>query len=153
MRRAIYPVVWWVSLLLATPLLAAPPFDAIYAFGDSLTDTGNEPAEPYLHYDGRWSNGELWVEYLSGRFGFPYNASNNLAHSGAQVNLQSKGARCILVPNTVDIIEIPTLNYLPDLLRNYLRGKVQLFNQRLATALDDLQAAHPDLKLFHCDTF
>jgi phospholipase/lecithinase/hemolysin len=213
MRRAIYPVLWWISLLLATPLLAAPPYDAIYAFGDSLTDTGNEPAEPYLHYDGRWSNGPLWVEYLSGRFGFPYNASNNFAHSGAQcddtygqaagfaavadisqslfvvwaggndflqeydqywfddagwdqqtaysvrnlsnavVNLQAKGARFILVPNTVDITEIPTLNYLPDLLRDYLRSKVQLFNQRLATALDDLQAAHPDLKLFRCDTF
>lgn len=215
MRRAIYPVLWWASLLLAMPLAAAPPYDAIYAFGDSLTDTGNEPAEPYLylHYDGRWSNGPLWVEYLSERFGFPYNASNNFAHSGAQcddtygqvidfvavadisqslfvvwaggndflqeydqylfdnagwdrqtaysvcnlsnavVNLQAKGARFILVPNTVDITEIPTLNYLPGFLRDYLRSKVQLFNQRLATALDDLQAAHPDLKLFRCDMF
>src|SRR5256886_17172758 len=67
-------------------LAAAPPYDALYAFGDSLTDTGREPAEPYFHYDGRWSNGPLWVEYLSTRLGFPYNPDNNLAHSGAQTD-------------------------------------------------------------------
>src|SRR6266536_2622237 len=66
--------------------LSASAFDAIVAFGDSLTDTGNEPAEPNLHYQGRWSNGPLWVEYLSGRLGFPYNPSNNFAHSGAQTD-------------------------------------------------------------------
>ena len=66
--------------------LSASAFDAIVAFGDSLTDTGNEPAEPYLHYQGRWSNGPLWIEYLSVTLGFPYNASNNLAHSGAQTD-------------------------------------------------------------------
>ena len=54
-------------------------YDALYAFGDSLTDTGREPAEPVLHYNGRWSNGPLWVEYLSERLGFAYNPSNNYA--------------------------------------------------------------------------
>ena len=44
---------------------------------------GREPAEPLLHYNGRWSNGPLWVEYLSERLGFAYNPSN-YAHSGAQ---------------------------------------------------------------------
>src|SRR5438874_6171747 len=67
-------------------VLSASAFDAIIAFGDSLTDTGNEPSEPYLHYQGRWSNGPLWVEHLSQTLGFPYNASNNLAHSGAQTD-------------------------------------------------------------------
>ena len=65
---------------------SAAAFDAIVSFGDSLTDTGNEPSEPYLHYQGRWSNGALWVEQLSVTLGFPYNASNNLAHSGAQTD-------------------------------------------------------------------
>ena len=46
-------------------------YDALYAFGDSLTDTGREPAEPVLHYNGRWSNGPLWVEYLSERLASP----------------------------------------------------------------------------------
>lgn len=213
MHRAFHSILLWMSFLLAMPLAAAPPYDAIYAFGDSLTDTGREPAEPLLHYNGRWSNGPLWVEYLSVRFGFPYNASNNLAHSGAQcddtyrqvtdfvattdisqslfvvwaggndflqeydehwfdnsswnqqvaysvgnlsnavVNLYAKGARFILVPNTVDVTEIPTLNYFPDFVRDYLRSKVQQFNVRLAIALNGLRVAHPNLKLFSSDTY
>jgi phospholipase/lecithinase/hemolysin len=63
---------------------AALAFDALYAFGDSLTDTWREPSPSPLHYQGRWSNGPLWVEYLSERLGFPYNRTNNYARSGAQ---------------------------------------------------------------------
>src|SRR5271170_2372499 len=57
-------------------------FTALYAFGDSLTDTGrNPPGAQY--YEGRYSNGPLWIEYLSAMLGIPYNASNNLAYSGS----------------------------------------------------------------------
>src|SRR5437016_9345902 len=178
MRWNFYLGLFW-GLVAGAPM--ALSYDALYAFGDSLTDTGREPAEPLLHYDGRWSNGRLWVEYLSVRLGFPYNPSNNFAHSGAQtddtfgqvadfvpanidqslivvwaggndflqeydkywfndagwdrqiaysvgnlsnalVALYSKGARFILVPNTVDVTEIPLLNKLPT--RDYLRSKV-----------------------------
>ena len=193
--------------------LSASAFDAIVAFGDSLTDTGNEPSEPYLHYQGRWSNGPLWVEYLSVRLGFPYNASNNLAHSGAQtddtynqvknytptgdvsntlfvvwaggndflqeyktywfdnagwsrftsysannlsnavVNLRSKGARYILVPNTVDVTTIPLLNKLPGFLRTYLQSKVKMFNNKLSKSLTALQAAYPDIKIYKADIY
>ena len=192
---------------------SASAFDAIVAFGDSLTDTGNEPAEPYLHYQGRWSNGPLWVEYLSVRLGFPYNASNNLAHSGAQtddtytqvknytptndishtlfvvwaggndflqeyktywfdsagwarftsysagnlsnavVNLRSKGARYILVPNTVDVTTIPLLNKLPGFLRTYLQSKVKMFNNKLSRSLTALQATYPDIKIYKADIY
>jgi len=52
-------------------------FEARYAFGDSLRDTGREPAEPFFHYKGRWSNGPLWVEYLSTKLGLVYNPANN----------------------------------------------------------------------------
>lgn len=203
------------ALFSGTSLMAssAPHFDAIYAFGDSLTDTWNEPAEPYLHFDGRWSNGPLWIEHLSERFGFAYIETNNYAHSGAQcddtfgqvrrftpsgplsnalfvvwaggndflqeydkywlddsgwdtqtaysvsglsnavVTLHEKGARFVLVPNTVDVTEIPTINYLPDFLRDYLRDKVKLFNSRLAVALDALEAQLPDMEIYRCDTF
>ena len=189
------------------PAAAEPPYDALYAFGDSLTDTGREPSEPLLHYDGRWSNGPLWVEYLSVRLGFAYSPDNNLAHSGAQtddtfaqvtnffpatkieqslfvvwaggndflqeykkywfddagwdrqiaysvgglsnavVHLYSKGARFILVPNTVDVTE----NSLPDFSRDYLRSKVEQFNRQLAEALDRIQPVYPALKLFRAD--
>jgi hypothetical protein len=51
-------------------VVRAGDITGIVSFGDSLTDTGNyytatgEPAAPY--YDGRFSNGSLWVEYLAG---------------------------------------------------------------------------------------
>ena len=44
MRRLFYWVLVWVGVWSVMPAAAAPPYDAIYAFGDSLTDTGNEPA-------------------------------------------------------------------------------------------------------------
>lgn len=192
---------------------AARCYDALYTFGDSLTDTGREPAEPVLHYDGRWSNGPLWVEYLSAALGFPYDPNHNLAHSGAQtddtlgqvtqfvpvsslkhalcvvwaggndflqdydkywfddagwdgqiaysvgslsnavVSLYSKGARFILVPNTVDVTDIPLLNWLPEAVRSYFRDKVRQFNRELFMSLDSIQAAYPALELFRIDFF
>jgi thermolabile hemolysin len=50
----------------------AATFDEIVIFGDSLSDNGNlvfienqpEP-DPELYYQGRFSNGLVWVEYLS----------------------------------------------------------------------------------------
>ena len=201
------------SLLVLCSALSASAFDAIVAFGDSLTDTGNVPSEPYLHFDGRWSNGPLWVEQLSVRLGFPYNPSNNFARSGAQtgdalgvvtryvptgdisntlfvvwaggnnflqeyktywfndagwsqfttqsandlsnavVNLQSKGARYILVPNTVDVTTIPLLNRLPGFLRSYLQSKVKNFNSKLAKSIIALRATYPDITIYSADIY
>ena len=58
--------VLWLSL----PLHAAP-FTQLVIFGDSLSDTGNandalgvaSAADGY--FNGRFSNGPLWVEYLA----------------------------------------------------------------------------------------
>jgi len=201
------------SLLVLCHALSASAFDAIVAFGDSLTDTGNVPSEPYLHFDGRWSNGPLWVEQLSVRLGFPYNASNNFARSGAQtgdalgvvtryvpsgdisntlfvvwaggnnflqeyktywfndsgwsqfttqsandlsnavVNLQSKGARYILVPNTVDVTTIPLLNRLPSFLRSYLQSKVKNFNSKLSKSLVALRTTYPNVTIYSADIY
>jgi thermolabile hemolysin len=58
-------------------------FTVLYAFGDSLTDTGRNPPTETGYYQGRFSNGSLWIEYLSARLGIPYNAANNLAVSGS----------------------------------------------------------------------
>ena len=78
-----------VGALAALALLAAFPasgaaFSALVAFGDSYTDTGNAPSSPPDYYDGRFSNGPLWVEYLSQQLGFDYQATNNFAVSGSE---------------------------------------------------------------------
>lgn len=62
-------------------------FTAVYSFGDSLSDTGRNPATPATNYfNGRYCNGPLWVEYLSPQLGIPYNASNNLAFAGSETS-------------------------------------------------------------------
>ncbi len=214
-RRTWQKVVFAVAAALLPFGALAQPFDALYAFGDSLTDTGREPAEPLLHYDGRWSNGPLWVEYLSSRLGLIYSASNNHAHSGAQaddtygqivndffptnsisnslcvvwaggndfiqtwddnlfddskwdamithgvtnlsnavVTLYVKGARTILVPNTVDVSRIPIVqNTTFRFARDYLRSKVLQWNATLASALDGLETNHPSLNLRRADAY
>jgi phospholipase/lecithinase/hemolysin len=79
--RMIFP-----AILLAFFLIASTgySFTALYAFGDSLSDTGRNPAGSVKSYfNGRFSNGPLWVEYLSANLGLPYNASNNFAVSGS----------------------------------------------------------------------
>lgn len=74
------------AIYLALSLVASygSPYSAFYVFGDSLSDTGrNPPTSPSSYYNGRYSNGPLWVEYLSADVGLPYNASNNWAYSGS----------------------------------------------------------------------
>jgi phospholipase/lecithinase/hemolysin len=60
----------------------------IYVFGDSLSDTGNlfaiaeyPPSPPY--FEGRFSNGLVWVEYLAARLGLDYHQQTNFAWGGA----------------------------------------------------------------------
>src|SRR5882762_6059918 len=75
----------FLTILLTLLLVATPGFSftALYVFGDSLSDTGRSPAPAPSYYNGRYSNGLLWVEYLSVELGLPYNASNNFAVSGS----------------------------------------------------------------------
>jgi phospholipase/lecithinase/hemolysin len=65
----------YLLLLLLIPYASqsfAASFDEIVVFGDSLSDNGNlvfiedqpEP-DPELYYQGRFSNGPVWVEYLA----------------------------------------------------------------------------------------
>lgn len=65
-------------------------FDNIYVFGDSLSDDGNAfnytsgqvpPSPPY--YQGRFSNGPVWVEDLAVDLGLTPNPLTNFAVGGA----------------------------------------------------------------------
>ncbi|MBD2355908.1 SGNH/GDSL hydrolase family protein [Tolypothrix sp. FACHB-123] len=62
----------------------------IYVFGDSLSDTGNifkatngvyPPSPPY--FQGRYSNGPVWVEHLSSKLGLNQTKNMNFALGGA----------------------------------------------------------------------
>jgi phospholipase/lecithinase/hemolysin len=60
------------GLLIWPATLSAKPFTSFVCFGDSLSDTGNLAAvtfglvpDPLEYYQGRFSNGPLWVEYLA----------------------------------------------------------------------------------------
>jgi phospholipase/lecithinase/hemolysin len=72
----------------------AEPINQIVAFGDSLSDTGNDfigsggtsPAPPY--YDGRFSNGPNWIDDLASKLGVTDPAPSlaggtNYAYGGA----------------------------------------------------------------------
>ena len=63
----------FLVLVCLNPTVQAGEITGIVSFGDSLTDTGNlytatgQPPAPY--YQGRFSNGPVWVEYLANQLG------------------------------------------------------------------------------------
>lgn len=86
------------ALVLAGTGLAAQAqsFSNLFIFGDSLSDTGNifaltsgaQPPSPY--FNGRFSDGPVWAEYLAGGLGLPNGAraslqgGTNFAFGGAR---------------------------------------------------------------------
>jgi outer membrane lipase/esterase len=76
----------------ASPALAGPT--SIYAFGDSLTDTGNINASTFgmlplspPYASGKFSNGPLWIDHVTAAYGTQATPSllggNNFAYGGA----------------------------------------------------------------------
>jgi phospholipase/lecithinase/hemolysin len=64
------------------------PFTRIFVFGDSLSDTGNYyqlsvGALPPAYYQGRFSNGRLWLEQLADGLGMSIAPGDNYAVGGA----------------------------------------------------------------------
>ncbi|AFY82468.1 phospholipase/lecithinase/hemolysin [Oscillatoria acuminata PCC 6304] len=77
------------SVLIPNPVMAAN-FSEIYVFGDSLSDTGQlfeQSQAQYppssLYFEGRFSNGPVWVEYLADELNIPFNPDTNFAYGGA----------------------------------------------------------------------
>ncbi|MDR9893486.1 SGNH/GDSL hydrolase family protein [Aetokthonos hydrillicola Thurmond2011] len=76
----------------------AKNYDQIYIFGDSFSDTGNvynttsqiiPPSPPY--FNGRFSNGPVWVEYLASDLGLTFNSDSNFAFGGATTGFENIG--------------------------------------------------------------
>jgi phospholipase/lecithinase/hemolysin len=101
MRKSLGYSIMAVGLFVA-PLAAmavTPTYDALVVFGDSYCDVGNlfaltggaEPAAPY--YNGRFSNGPIWLDHVAGFLGVPLKAyvsgGTDYAFGGAWVT-QSK---------------------------------------------------------------
>ena len=92
-KRAFHlAVLIFTSLFLCMP--AAADFSQIVAFGDSLTDNGIGPAYPDhledYHGLGHFSNGDVWVEYLSQNRGIPLDDwAYGGAYSGIGANFDS----------------------------------------------------------------
>lgn len=72
------------ALMFAAAIAAhagSPKFDALVVFGDSYCDVGNlflatggaEPVAPY--YNGRFSNGPIWLDHVAGFLGVPLQPS------------------------------------------------------------------------------
>ena len=86
---------YWVLLiyLITTPFVAfATDFSNIVIFGDSLSDNGNLYAQTKKlvpdarqYYQGRFSNGLVWVEYLADKLQI-YGSLYNYAHGGASTD-------------------------------------------------------------------
>src|SRR5271157_3137341 len=96
-------VISCLVLVGAAPRLYAGPFTQIVAFGDSLIDTGNffdargVPASP-PYFNGRWTNGPVWVELLASGLGVPDPLPSRLggtdyAWGGAETSLSGVSAR------------------------------------------------------------
>ncbi|MEH2067006.1 MAG: SGNH/GDSL hydrolase family protein [Nostoc sp.] len=86
-------------LSLIFPLkVSAQNNDEIYVFGDSLSDTGNVfnttgkiiPPSP-TYFNGRFSNGPIWVEYLASDLGLKFNPNTNFAYGGATTGSKNIG--------------------------------------------------------------
>jgi phospholipase/lecithinase/hemolysin len=109
-----------VLCLVLSPLAAQaanPHFSAIYVFGDSYCDVGNlftatshtvPPSPPY--FNGRFSNGPLFVEHVASAWGLPMTPSllggTDYAWGGAFVTAdQPLGGKAVIpsVPHQVEL--------------------------------------------------
>ena len=126
---------------------AAATFSELYVFGDSLSDTGNifaatggllPPDPPY--YQGRFSDGRVWVEHLAEQLDLPL-AANGADPSVVQGNNFAAGAARI-----IQDVPVPPLGTIPSIL-----SQVQYFigalDQAPADALYVVWGGYNDLRI------
>ncbi|QLE41920.1 SGNH/GDSL hydrolase family protein [Nostoc sp. C052] len=97
MQKQILAIGIFLSILFPFKV-SAQNYSDIYVFGDSFSDTGNVfnatngaiPPSP-TYFNGRFSNGPVWVEYLASDLGLSYNPKTNFAFGGATTGDQNIG--------------------------------------------------------------
>ncbi len=234
--RSIRALVWLVMAIMAAGFLgreAKAGFSSMYVFGDSIsavTGGGTQyPPPPGTsvdnYWNGRFSNGRVWVEYLADLQGMRFSTNNDYASfgggspaiyrmlffgnyypppdlatslcvywpacsdcfalailggtnswspyfqemitniTGSIDLLYSQGMRSVMIPNSVDISLVPFFSYTLDALGigsvapygvpslPTLRTNVTLYNAVLATAISQMRAKYPDLKIYAPDFY
>ncbi len=93
----------------------SPSSTQLVVFGDSLSDTGNlfaltnkqaPPSPPY--FNGRFSNGPIWVDYLAPQLGLSANSVKDFAVGGAKTgrdNVGNAGLDVKLLPGLLNEID------------------------------------------------
>ncbi|MBH8556016.1 SGNH/GDSL hydrolase family protein [Nostocaceae cyanobacterium CENA357] len=79
-----------IMVVLTKSIAQTHPLTEAYIFGDSLSDAGMVfqatgklyPPNP-TYYQGRYSNGRIWIEYLSDRLHLSTEQTKNFAYGGA----------------------------------------------------------------------
>jgi len=113
-----------------------------------------------------WVNDADFVGYLNS-FGQPNNSDHgtNLSswtnainqslinHSNIINSLHAKGARTLIMPNAVDITEVPYYNTSPAAYKSFVRQMVISFNTAFAALLNHAKAMLPELTIYEPDTF
>ncbi len=97
MQKQILSVGFFLLSLVLPLKVSAQNYDEIYVFGDSFSDTGNVfnftsgviPPNPY--FNGRFSNGPVWVEYLASELKLTFNPNTNFAFGGATTGFDNIG--------------------------------------------------------------
>ncbi|MEH1864208.1 MAG: SGNH/GDSL hydrolase family protein [Nostoc sp.] len=98
MNKQIFATGIFILSLIFPLKVSAQNNDDIYVFGDSLSDTGDVfnatggiiPPSP-TYFNGRFSNGPIWVEYLASDLGLKLNLNNNFAYGGATTGYKNIG--------------------------------------------------------------
>jgi phospholipase/lecithinase/hemolysin len=103
----------FLGLATLTAQAATPNYDALVVFGDSYCDVGNlfaltggaEPPAPY--YNGRFSNGPIWLDHVAGFLGVPLKAyalgGTDYAFGGAWVTQPQSVTGVPSVPEQVGL--------------------------------------------------
>jgi thermolabile hemolysin len=87
---AVIALLTLIMVVATSSVQSSQQINQIYVFGDSLSDVGNvfrstggvyPPNPPY--FQGRYSNGRVWVEYLSEKLALNPKQTTNFAYGGA----------------------------------------------------------------------